>query len=278
MKRRTMAAFALSLSLLVAGQAGATVIPAQGINAGWQEFTVQEAQRAVVLCESLSVCDERGGKVIDTLRFGDGFLTSDGWDGWADCTYADGSKTGWVRSDYILVDPAYYLTDAQTAVYAYDDPMAPRVALVDGGIRLPIIAEKGEWYVVSLRGASGWIRKTPADTAGQTTFKPDMLAGLTQATLTMDGEHVTLLSEEKLRQLSAMLTSVEDTGGPVAGCPFGATLALTLSGDPSAQIILQLATDSCCVYRVDGRDYRYTRGMGSAGSSPKNSLLFDLFR
>ena len=177
-------AFALFLVImLLAASASATVLPPEGISAGYLSFTGIEAYRAVVLCESLSVCDERDGNVIDKLYFGDTFMTSESWDGWANCTYADGSKSGWVRSDYIVIDPAYYLTDAQTAVYAYGDTMAPRVALLDGGTKLPIIAEMENWCVVSLRGASGWIRKTPADTVNETWFRSEMLSSIVQADL-----------------------------------------------------------------------------------------------
>jgi len=148
--------------MLVAASASASVLPPEGISSGYLEFTGIEAFRAVVLCESLSVCDEPGGTVTDTLHFGDMLMTTRSAEGWADCMYSDGSKSGWVRSDYILVDPAYYRTDAQTAVYAYGDLSAPRVALLDSGEKLPIIAEMDGWHVVSLRGASGWIREEPA--------------------------------------------------------------------------------------------------------------------
>lgn len=265
--------------MLMAACASASVIPAQGVDAGYLAFTGIEAKRAVVLCESLSVCDARDGRVIDTLRFGDTFMTSESWDGWADAAYSDGSKSGWVRSDYIVIDPAYYLTDSQTAVYAYADTMAPRVGLLDSGVRLPVIVDQGDWLVVSLRGASGWIKKTPADTVAQTWFRPQMLEGLVQADLVMGDRRTALYEEEKLKQLASLLTSVNDLGGTMAGCPFGAELILTLNESNQArQVTLELATDSCCVYRVDGRDYQYGRSLKTADSSPDNSLVFDLFK
>jgi len=76
-------AFALILFfMLLAASASATVLAPEGISAGYLSFTGIEAYRAVVLCESLSVCD---GSVIDKLYFGDTFMTSESWDGWADC-------------------------------------------------------------------------------------------------------------------------------------------------------------------------------------------------
>lgn len=146
----------LTLVTLAAG-ALAEVIPPEGTDADFLEFTGIQARSAVVLCQSLSVCGEREGQVIDTLRFGDPFVTDEERDGWTHCIYADGSRSGWVRSDYVLVDPAYYVTETQTAVYAYGDADAPRVGLLDGGEKLPIIAEQNGYFVVSLRGASGWI-------------------------------------------------------------------------------------------------------------------------
>ena len=276
-------AFALFLVfMLLAASASATVLPPEGISAGYLSFTGIEAYRAVVLCESMSVCDERDGSVIDKLYFGDTFMTSESWDGWTNCTYADGSKSGWVRSDYIVIDPAYYLTDAQTAVYAYEDTMAPRVALLDGGTKLPIIAEMEDWYVVSLRGASGWIRKTPADTVNETWFRSEMLSSIVQADLLVGKKRYALHDEEKLEQLSALLCSTNDLGGPMAGCPFGAQLTLRLDEKVQkqfqiSQVTLELATDSCCVYRVDGRDYQYARSMKIEDSSPNNELVFNLF-
>ena len=274
-------AIAISI-MLFATTASATVLPPEGISAGYLSFTGIEAYRAVVLCESLSVCDEREGKAIDKLYFGDTFMTSESWDGWADCSYADGSKTGWVRSDYIVIDPAYYLTDAQTAVYAYGDTMAPRVALLDKGIKLPIVAEMDDWYVVSLRGASGWIRKTPADTVNQTWFRSEMLSDIVQADLVIGAERFALHDEEKLAQLSLLLCSTNDLGGPMAGCPFGAQLTLKLGSSAQmkyqvSQVTIELATDSCCVYRVDGRDYQYARSLKTEDNSPDNTLVFDLF-
>ena len=276
-------AFALFLVfMLLAASASATVLPPEGISAGYLSFTGIEAYRAVVLCENLSVCDERDGSVIDKLYFGDTFMTGESWDGWAKCSYADGSKTGWVRSDYIVIDPAYYLTDAQTAVYSYGYTMAPRVALLDGGTKLPIIAEMEDWYVVSLRGASGWIGKTPADTVNETWFRPEMLSSIVQADLVAGEKRYALHDVEKLEQLSALLCSTDDLGGPVAGCPFGAQLILRLDENAQkqfqiSQVTLELATDSCCVYRVDGRDYQYARSMKTEDSSPSNELIFNLF-
>lgn len=228
---------------------------------------------AVVLCETLSLCAAREGKAVATLRYGDQLTVLESWDGWARCKV--NGREGWVRSDYLLVDPAWYVTDEQTAVYAYGDTFAPRVALLDKGTRLPILLNSGEWLVISLRGAAGWVRKTPADTVHETYFRPAMLQNITSAALFVNGKAADLRDRSKLAELSGLLTSAEDKGAPVAGCPFTATLNVTTADGQSYS--LELVTDSCCVYRIDNRDYAYARHLLSPEGSPQNSVLFELF-
>lgn len=261
--------------LLGTSCAHASVLPAEGIQQGFLQHTGLSGRRAVVLCESLSICDERDGRAIRKLSYDDTFITTEGWDGWADCSYSDGSIRGWVRSDYIMVDPAYYVTDESTQVYAYGDTMAPRVALLAKGEKLPILHDAGEWYVVSLRGAAGWIRKAPADTVTQTWFRPESLSSFIAAQLDMNGQSFRLTDPASLDTLSQLLTNVNDLGAPMAGCPFGAKLQLLLTD--GQLVILDLATDSCCVYRVDGRDYQYARHLKSGDNGVANTCLFDLF-
>ena len=272
--------------LLPLTAAQATILPAAGVDEGFYSWTGIECTPAVILCESLSVLDARGdqgGQVVETKRYSstNTIPIIESWDGYAKIYYADGTKTGWVRSDYLLMDPAWYLCDVDRQVYAYPDAMAPRVAYLEAGTMLPIITEYRDdesvngWVCVSLRGAAGWIRKTAQDTADETWFRPAMLARITEAALTMDDlTHITDQPDDLLA-LSALLTHAEDQGGMVAGCPFGATLSLTLS---NGQVItVEVATDSCCVYRVDGRDYQYARHLVIEDSSPDNSVLFELF-
>ena len=68
----------------------------------------------------------------------------------------------------------------------------------------------------------------------------------------------------------------------MAGCPFGAQLTIRLDENAQkqfqiSQVTLELATDSCYVYRVDGRDYQYARSMKTEDRSPSNELVFNLF-
>ncbi len=129
---------------------------------------------AVVLCDSLTVREERSGssKAVKALKYGDHILVQNLQDGWADCFLSDavdGERAGWVNADYVIIDPAWYRTDDTTPVYAWNDTMAPKVALLNQGTILPILKDDGDWLVVSLRGAAGWIYKTDTDRA----YAPD---------------------------------------------------------------------------------------------------------
>ena len=71
----------------------------------------------------------------------------------------DASPAGWVKAEYLVIDPAWYRTEEETPVYAWNDESAPKVALLNADTKLPILKEEGEWIIVSLRGATGWIHK-----------------------------------------------------------------------------------------------------------------------
>ena len=284
MKRFLLFLLALTMA---ASCASATILPASGVDEDFRSWTGIACTPAVILCESLSVLDNRGdqgGKRVETLLYsGKTIPVIESWDGYAKIYYADGSKTGWVRNDYLMMDPAWYLCDEDVQVYAYPDVMGPCVALLDKGTKLPILTEydDGEslsgWVCVSLRGAAGWIRKTPADTADETWFRPEMLADITYARIDLkDGEPLGCTDPETLRQLAEILTNAEDKGGTVSGCPFTASLFLETAQGKT--VTLQLAADSCCIYRVDGRDYAYARHLRDPDEGgPDNEVLFGLF-
>lgn len=275
----------LLLLLCCTATALADILPATGVDETFKAWSGLECQQAVVLCESLTILDNRGdqgGQKVGSLKYGNTVPVIESWDGYAKIYYADGSKTGWVRNDYLLIDPAWYICNEDMQVYVYPDVMAPKIALLDQGTKLPILTEYQDdtisgWVCVSLRGAAGWIRKTPRDTAGNTWFRPDQLQSITQAQLQLDGGSLLQCTDpEGLRTLSALLTNAEDKGGPVSGCPFTATLTVW-TADGSI-IKLQLATDSCCIYRINDRDYAYARHLWSEEEgSPTNDVLFRIF-
>ena len=126
---------------------------------------------AVVLCEQLTLREkpDTSSRATETLHYGDqpivvGADQPEGpktENGFVYCTLGDSedSPSGWINADYIVINPAWYVTGNEKAVYAWNDTGAPRVALLGEGTRLPILKENGGWYLVSLRGAVGWIQK-----------------------------------------------------------------------------------------------------------------------
>lgn len=118
---------------------------------------------AVVLCENLTLRQAPGANagVLDTLHDGARIIVSEQKDGWAHIFTGDSedSAEGWVKVDYLAIDPAWYRADGATPVYAWNDTSALKVGLLDKDTVLPILKDDGEWIVVGLRGASGWIHK-----------------------------------------------------------------------------------------------------------------------
>ncbi|MBQ8109774.1 MAG: hypothetical protein IJ124_06440 [Clostridia bacterium] len=157
MKKMTWLSVLMVLVLVLgsAAAAHAEIIPPYGEG--------QIGLQAVVLCEELTMrkSSDAASGVVRKLKYGDFVLVDRQIDGWAHCFDSDSedSLEGWVNSDYIIVDPARYVTDAKTPVYAWDDTLAPKVALLDANTTLPILKDEGAWLIVSLRGAVGWIRK-----------------------------------------------------------------------------------------------------------------------
>ena len=119
--------------------------------------------QAVVLCEQLTLRSgpSASSDKVRTLNYGDHFIVMEQSNGWAYVTLGDSedSPMGWVNADYIAIDPAWYRTEMKTSVYAWNDTAAPKVALLDEDTTLPILKEDGDWLIISLRGAVGWIQK-----------------------------------------------------------------------------------------------------------------------
>ena len=157
-----LTALILSLGCIVV--AHAEIIPPYGPGQ-------QIGYPAVVLCERLTLREKpsSSSKAMQTLNYGDRPIVvgadhptgAKKENGFVYCTLGDSEDTpcGWINSDYIIINPAWYVTEKETSVYAWNDTAAPKVALLDIDTRLPILKEEGDWYVISLRGAAGWIHK-----------------------------------------------------------------------------------------------------------------------
>lgn len=149
----------LSLLILILGSMTAVhaeLIPPYGEG--------QIGLQAVVLCDSLTVHakPDASSEATETLEYGRMIILQKIQDGWAECFLSDAEGTGpagWVNTEYLAVDPAWYVTDADTPVYAWNDTNAPKVALLEKDTQLAVLKIEEDWLVVSLRGAAGWIRK-----------------------------------------------------------------------------------------------------------------------
>ena len=257
MRKRTWRTILLTVILSFGGIANvqAEILPAHGEG--------QIGYEAVVLCESLTVRQERSAsaKAVKTLYYSDTFAVQDAWDGWASCFTSDdvdAGQTGWVNSDYIIVNPTWYRTDDTTPVYAWNDTMAPKVALLSKGTVLPILKDEGEWLIVSLRGATGWIYKSASDRlTAETVETIRLISNLDRAELTTPKGTYTLSDQAGLRWIEENFSIAQPIVS--AGCPFDATL--TLYSTDGRTIVLQMATDSCRNFRTaDGSTFAYGNG------------------
>lgn len=134
---------------------------------------------STVLCNSLSLHQEpdSDSATVQTLGYGDSIIVMETENGWAHCALGDAEESpkGWVNEDFIAIDPSWYKTAESTSVYAWNDTEAPKVALLDAGTVLPILRDDGDWIVVSLRGAAGWIFNPDRNTedSGKTYLEQD---------------------------------------------------------------------------------------------------------
>lgn len=134
---------------------------AQPVEGEWNGY-----ETAAVLCESLSMrqTPDSSAPRLDSLTNGEVFVILEERDGWylAVVRSDDGAwwHKGWVLARYTVSPPSYVVTgDSAVDAYAYPAPDAPCVAEVPGGARLLVIAQLDGYDVVSLRGASAFIRQ-----------------------------------------------------------------------------------------------------------------------
>lgn len=265
---RPLTAALLAALLLTAGCAGAAVLPAGGTDPLFEAWTGIEAVRAVVLCQSLTGRDRPNGEAVHTFLNGDTFLTWETDGEWINAYYSDGADPCWVRGAYTALDPAWYVAGKTTPAYAFPGGET-RVALLDAGEKLPILREEGGYFLVGLRGAAAWIK---SENDG---FAAGQLKNIIYAELRCCGESYSI-EQSNLPRLGEMLSSVEDRGEKVSGCPFG-QIALIVTLEDGYTLTLDLAADSCCVYRIDGHDYAYARSLFTAEGAPDSRALFELF-
>ena len=270
MMKRSLIALLLALAVLAAAADAclAEIIPPQGEG--------QIGVQAVVLCEKLALRQERDthSKSLKTLRYGDKMILTDIKDGWAQCFLSDAEgegPAGYVGTEYLLIDPAWYKMDETTTVYAWNDTAAPKVALLNKGTTLPLLKDEGDWLIISLRGATGWIQKTEADRLS--TVKNEMLqsvASLKKVLLVTSKGTYTLSERASLGWVESNFASARQLES--ADSPFDAKLTLTTSDGKTLK--LEVATDGNPYFRTeDGTCFSF----GSAGEDDSAANVSEAF-
>ena len=115
---------------------------------------------AVVISKNISVrpTQNANAKAVTRLNYGDHLAVMSLGNGWCEVYLSETEGlSGYVLEDYILIDPAYVTTEDSTPVYAWQARNAKRVGLLARGETYPIIRSDGDWLLISLRGAAGWI-------------------------------------------------------------------------------------------------------------------------
>lgn len=272
----------LLVCMLLFGSANALVVTPDEYNINFANKTGIYAYDAYVLCDSLTLRakPDINSRSLRQLGYGQKLLVSMREGEWYH-VYVSEHVEGWVKSEYVLINPQLYVTEAETPAYAYGSRYAPRVALISEGETLPIIHSTVAYYVVSLRGASAWIERPQARETEE--FSLGRLLNITHAVLcyTDTNTGLTLYQGEVtdpaiLAEMGTLLADAEDRGGAVSGCPFGAAL-LTLTFADGSTALLDMALDTCCIFRVDGRDYAYARSLVSDQGNPINDTFFAYF-
>lgn len=129
---------------------------------------------AVVISKTVSIrpTQNANAKAVTKLNFGDHLAVMSLGNGWCEVYLSEtDGMTGYVLEDYIVIDPAYITTEESTPVYAWQATNAKRVGLLGRGETYPIIRMEGNWLLISLRGAAGWILRPSGDTTGTARMK-----------------------------------------------------------------------------------------------------------
>ena len=149
-------------------------IPAEG---EWQGYDT-----GVVLCQTLSLrtLPTSASERLGVLETGDRFVILAEENGFylaaqrihdENLENAPYDQTGWVNAAYTAKNMGTLTATGTVHARAYGDENAPLVAEIERGTLLNLIAHVGDYYVVSLRGASAFIHvdeKIALDDAAKT--------------------------------------------------------------------------------------------------------------
>ena len=176
MKKYAWLTILLVMSLLLGsiGFAHASIIPPRGEG--------QIGIGAIVVCEETAMyeTDDTSSKVVLTLGFGDHIIVVEQAGEWARCVRSDSEDAphGWVSAENLMIDPAFYMTEGKTPVYAWNDTAAPKEAWLDEYTLLSVLKIDGDWIVVPLNGATGWINVANEIQEGERFESVIMLEGM----------------------------------------------------------------------------------------------------
>ena len=152
MRKRFSVICAVVMSLAFFASAGAEI--SHPVGAG------QMGYDAVVISKNISLrpTTNANAKAVKRLSYGDHMAVMSLGDGWCEVYLSETEGlSGYVLEDYILIDPAYITIEESTPVYAWQATNAKRVGLISRGETYPIIRMEGNWLLISLRGAAGWM-------------------------------------------------------------------------------------------------------------------------
>ena len=248
---------AMILALGCAGAVHAEIIPPLGPGQ-------QIGYPAAVLCDTLTIRERpsSSARMVQTLHHGDRPIVVNAdqpegplkENGFVYCVLGDSedATSGWINADYIIINPPLYVTEKDTAVYAWNDVTAPRVALLGKGDKLAVLKTEGNWFLVSLRGAAGWIKTDVTVPALFQLYQQS--AELTKAELTTARGTYISQSREELTWIMNSFAAAKPAAAN--SCPFDAQLTLTFSN--GSAVTVYPATDDCRIFRApDGACYEY---------------------
>lgn len=187
-----------------------------------------------------------------------------------------GSRTGYMMSDFLSAPdmrrlvPAMVQTEVQVigqtetqSLYGFDaDGFAVEIARLRSGTPVTVLGVDDTHAHIQFGGVTGFIHLAAV---GMGSTK--MMSPIVTARLSVGEKHVTIDDTGVMATLTTMLNGASARGYRMSGCPFTARLTLWL--DSGETVELDLATDSCCIFRYNGYDYRYP--------GADNSTLFALF-
>ena len=129
---------------------------------------------AVIISKNISVraVQNANANAIKRMNFGEHLTVRPLGNGWCEVYLSETEGiSGYVLDYYILIDPAYITLEESTPVYAWQAKNAKRVGLLVAGETYPIIKTDGNWFLISLRGAAGWIARPNGDSTGTAWMK-----------------------------------------------------------------------------------------------------------